>query len=293
MRRAWTAGNDRLNPSYGINPVPACMRALDRLRGWNSRDGHSGFGDFEPPARALAPVVAIWIRPRLRLGRMSAARSRGAKRLYWIGRGKLGQPFAQERGRCHCSMTWRNTGQDVAKGHVSPSRITKGCFHTTTRSALMCSTTLACSAFHGKAGGRSRCCPDTVNNELLEHHRDVLAGAVSAVHVDRRGGLRKGCADDFHLRSSRPMVAFLLFRYPSLLRSKQAMKDRPTVDPGSAQRSTRWTQSWLGPIWRRVRFEPGDCTSFNNRWTLHNRTAFEDHAEPERRAILVRLWLQA
>jgi hypothetical protein len=30
----------------------------------------------------------------------------------------------------------------------------------------------------------------------------------------------------------------------------------------------------------------------NNRWILHNRTAFEDHPEPERRRHYVRLWLQ-
>ena len=44
----------------------------------------------------------------------------------------------------------------------------------------------------------------------------------------------------------------------------------------------------------RVEFDlkPGDMYFINNRWTLHNRTAFEDHAEPERRRHLVRLWLQ-
>ena len=31
----------------------------------------------------------------------------------------------------------------------------------------------------------------------------------------------------------------------------------------------------------------------NNRWILHNRTAFEDHPEPERRRHLVRLWLRS
>ncbi len=39
--------------------------------------------------------------------------------------------------------------------------------------------------------------------------------------------------------------------------------------------------------------EPGDLFFINNRWILHNRTAFEDHAEPEQRRHLVRLWLRA
>ena len=39
--------------------------------------------------------------------------------------------------------------------------------------------------------------------------------------------------------------------------------------------------------------EPGQVYFINNRWILHNRTAFEDHPEPERRRHLVRLWLEA
>jgi len=31
----------------------------------------------------------------------------------------------------------------------------------------------------------------------------------------------------------------------------------------------------------------------NNRWILHNRTAFTDHPELEQRRHLVRLWLRA
>ena len=38
--------------------------------------------------------------------------------------------------------------------------------------------------------------------------------------------------------------------------------------------------------------EPGDMYFINNRWILHNRTAFEDWPELERRRHLVRLWLQ-
>ena len=38
--------------------------------------------------------------------------------------------------------------------------------------------------------------------------------------------------------------------------------------------------------------QPGDMFFANNRWLLHNRSAFEDYAEPERRRHYVRLWLQ-
>lgn len=39
--------------------------------------------------------------------------------------------------------------------------------------------------------------------------------------------------------------------------------------------------------------EPGDICFFNNYTVLHTRTAFYDHAEPERRRHLLRLWLRA
>jgi alpha-ketoglutarate-dependent taurine dioxygenase len=51
---------------------------------------------------------------------------------------------------------------------------------------------------------------------------------------------------------------------------------------------------WLArPEWR-VEFmmQPGDMQFINNRWLLHNRTAFEDHTEPELKRHLVRLWLR-
>ena len=38
--------------------------------------------------------------------------------------------------------------------------------------------------------------------------------------------------------------------------------------------------------------EPGQMYFINNRWILHNRTAFVDHPELEQRRHLVRLWLQ-
>ena len=37
--------------------------------------------------------------------------------------------------------------------------------------------------------------------------------------------------------------------------------------------------------------EPGDLQFLNNRVTLHNRGDYEDWPEPERRRLLLRLWL--
>ena len=40
-----------------------------------------------------------------------------------------------------------------------------------------------------------------------------------------------------------------------------------------------------------MRLEPGDMQFVHNHTLLHDRTAFEDHAEPAERRYLLRLWL--
>lgn len=42
-----------------------------------------------------------------------------------------------------------------------------------------------------------------------------------------------------------------------------------------------------------MEFRPGDIQILNNRTTLHSRTGFEDYSEPERRRLLLRLWLNS
>ena len=41
----------------------------------------------------------------------------------------------------------------------------------------------------------------------------------------------------------------------------------------------------------KMNFEPGDVQLLNNFITVHGRSAYEDHPEPERRRFLYRLWL--
>jgi hypothetical protein len=40
-----------------------------------------------------------------------------------------------------------------------------------------------------------------------------------------------------------------------------------------------------------MNFEEGDIQLLNNHTTLHARTAFEDHDEPERQRHLLRMWI--
>jgi hypothetical protein len=47
----------------------------------------------------------------------------------------------------------------------------------------------------------------------------------------------------------------------------------------------------IGELQLDIDFEPGDMQFLNNYVILHSRTAFEDHAEPDLRRHLLRLWL--
>ena len=85
-----------------------------------------------------------------------------------------------------------------------------------------------------------------------------------------------------------------LFRYLPLLDRGRAREGRRAPDPRAARALDRLDEVLNRPALRaEFALEPGQVYLINNRWVLHNRTAFEDHPEPERRRHLVRLWLEA
>jgi hypothetical protein len=111
--------------------------------------------------------------------------------------------------------------------------------------------------------------------------------------VDRRGGLRPG---------DEPTARFpvlggddneLLIRY---LRYWIEVGHDKAAQPLTAEQVSALDalDRVAGERPLRVEFmlRPGEMFFINNRWILHNRTAFEDYAEPERRRHYVRLWLQ-
>src|SRR5439155_20000612 len=113
-------------------------------------------------------------------------------------------------------------------------------------------------------------------------------------HVDRRGGLRPGDA---------ATVQFPIFDWDGqrldcryLRYWIEAGHDKAGEPMSAGQRSALDAlDEVLSDPELRIEFplNPGEMFWINNRWLFHNRTAFEDHAEPERRRHYVRLWVQA
>jgi alpha-ketoglutarate-dependent taurine dioxygenase len=129
---------------------------------------------------------------------------------------------------------------------------------------------------------------------LRREHPEVLETLSRPFHVDRRGGVRDGEAPTV----LRPVITGegpeLTYRY--LRYWIEAGHDRAREPLTAAQRHAL---DVLDEVLQRpalraeFSLEPGQVYFINNRWILHNRTAFEDHPEPERRRHLVRLWLEA
>jgi alpha-ketoglutarate-dependent taurine dioxygenase len=217
-----------------------------------------------------------------------------AQALYWLIGQLLGWPFEQNvQGTLLYDV--RDTGQDVNYGARFSVTNAESTFHTDNSfgSEVLDYVGLLCLAT-AHSGGRSQIVSGhTVFRELRENHPDVLHNLTRPFHVDRRGGTRPGESPTGYFPVFQGEGESLLVRY---LRFWIHAGHDKAGEPLSADR-VRALDVLDGVLARpefRVEFgmEPGQMFFINNRWLFHNRTAFEDHTEPQRRRHLVRLWLQ-
>jgi alpha-ketoglutarate-dependent taurine dioxygenase len=214
---------------------------------------------------------------------------------YWLVGQLLGRPIEQNvQGTLLYDV--RDTGQDVRYGARFSVTNAESSFHTDNSFgdgiadyvALLCIQTARSSGLSQVVSGYS------VHNELLAHHPDVLEVLYQPLHIDRRGGLRPGDAPTVQ----HPVLSWdgrgLTYRYLRYwIESGHEKIGQPLRD--AQRRALDVLDAIAGDPSLRAEFalEPGDLFFINNRWILHNRTAFEDHTEPALRRHLVRLWLRA
>jgi alpha-ketoglutarate-dependent taurine dioxygenase len=214
--------------------------------------------------------------------------------LYWLVGQLLGQPMAQNvQGTLLYDV--RDTGQEVRYGARFSVTNAESTFHTDNSFGaevldyvgLLCLTP-------ARAGGLSQVVSGyAVHNELLRRDPDALAPLYEPFHVDRRGGVRPGEPPTARV----PVFAWdgreLVCRYLRYwIEAGHAKAGEPL--PPARVRALDTLDAVLNEPALRVEFllKPGDMFFINNRWIFHNRTAFEDHAEPQRKRHYVRLWLQ-
>jgi alpha-ketoglutarate-dependent taurine dioxygenase len=228
---------------------------------------------------------------RLPLGRVS---HREAIALYWMIGQLLGEPVAQNvQGTLLYDV--RDSGHDVAKGarfsvtHYESSFHTDNSFGETVVDVvgLLCLQT-------ARAGGVSQVVNGLAVVEVLrQEHPAALETLGQPFHVDRRGGVREGEAQTV----LRPVIEHgkrkPLFRYLRYWIEAGHGKAGQPLTPAQTEALDHLDEVLNRPALRaEFSLEPGQVYFLNNRWILHNRTAFVDHPELERRRHLVRLWLE-
>jgi alpha-ketoglutarate-dependent taurine dioxygenase len=136
--------------------------------------------------------------------------------------------------------------------------------------------------------GRSVC------RGLAETCPEALAELGRPFHFDRRGGTRPGEAPTARFPVVQRRGDEVVFRY---LRCWIEAGHKKAGEPLKAAQAAALDalDGWLARPGLRAELalRPGEVLLVNNRWLLHNRTAFEDDPEPGRRRHLVRLWLRA
>jgi alpha-ketoglutarate-dependent taurine dioxygenase len=218
-----------------------------------------------------------------------------ARALYWLAGQLLGEPVAQNvQGVLLYDVS--DTGQEPAQGARFSVTSYESSFHTDNSfgDAVVDYVGLLCLR-PARAGGVSQVVSGYAVHDCLRREApDVLEVLSQPFHIDRRGGVRDGEAPTARFPVIGRTDSGLLFRY---LRYWIGAGHAKAGVPLTAEQSRALDvlDEVLARPGLRAEFvlAPGDMFFINNRWILHNRTAFEDHPEPGRRRHLVRLWLRA
>jgi alpha-ketoglutarate-dependent taurine dioxygenase len=301
---AWTAATCEARTSWYCALSEECLTALDktiqalRRQPRPTTDVRADDQLCAACAESLRPVLSALESGRgfaivegLPVERYS---TQECQTIYWLVGQFLGRPFAQNvQGTLLYDV--RDTGQELSKGARFSVTNYESSFHTDNSFGeeildyvgLLCLKT-------AKAGGLSQVLSGhAAHNVLLEGHPEELAVLYQPFHIDRRGGTNEGESPTVQY----PIIQWngreLTFRY---LRYWIHAGYEKIGQPLSAAQ-VKALDVLDGVLRRpalRVEFtlKPGDMYFINNRWILHNRTAFEDYQELERRRHLVRLWLQ-
>jgi len=302
--RAWRAGtiDDRSTWYYSL---PArCLSNLDQAIRKLRREPRPlttlrASECLDPACEAdLAPVLTALEHGRgfaivegLPPDRYSAAE---LQIIYWLIGQLLGRPVAQNvQGTILYDV--RDEGKDVRYGaRFSVTNAETG-FHTDNSFGesivdyvgLFCLNT-------AKHGGLNQVVSGyTLHNELQTRHPNVLVRLYQPFHFDRRGGLRPGDTPTTSLPILRCDGHDLVCRYLRYwIEVGQEKAGQPLA--GAPRRALDILDATLRELGLQVEFglKRGDMFFANNRWIFHNRSAFEDHYDPQYRRHYVRLWLQ-
>ena len=145
-----------------------------------------------------------------------------------------------------------------------------------------------------KSGGLSSLVSSTtIFNEMRRRRPDLLSVLMQPIETDRRGEVPEG---------SKPYFNIPVFNYHDglvsaiyqrqYIESARRFPGVPPFTPLQIEALDLLDQLANDPkLNLMMELEPGDIQLVHNHTILHDRTAFEDYPEPERKRHLLRLWL--
>ena len=147
-----------------------------------------------------------------------------------------------------------------------------------------------------KAGGLSALVSSTtIFNEMHRHRPDLLKLLFEPIATDRRGEVPEGQKPYFEIPVFNWHKGFLTAIYQrQYVDSAQRFAEAPRLTPLHLEALDMFDALANDPrLHLFMEFKPGDVQLVHNHTMLHDRTAFVDWAEPERKRHLLRLWLAA
>lgn len=135
----------------------------------------------------------------------------------------------------------------------------------------------------------------TVYNVMAQRHPDLVWRLFQPMPTDRRGEIPEGRLPWFHTPIYNDFAGYLSAIYaPHYVRSSQRFPEAPRLTDQDIAALDCFDRLAEDPALRLdMTFQPGDMQFVHNHTILHDRTAFEDWPEPERKRHLLRLWLAA
>ena len=212
---------------------------------------------------------------------------------FWLVGQMLGDPFAQNvRGTLLYDV--RDAGGDYTKGARFSITNPRSSFHTdgafnpriADYVALLCLRTAA-------SGGKNQLMSAySLHNALRQCDPETLEALYQAFHFDRRGEFAEGEPPTtqtpvFDWNGDELTMRYLNYYIHEGHRLAGVELSAAQNDALNAVERLLEDED----LYVQFSLEPGQMLFANNHWTLHDRTAFVDHEDSDKRRHYVRLWL--
>jgi hypothetical protein len=212
-----------------------------------------------------------------------------AARAFWGICAWFGRPRPQN-AQSHLLGHVQDLGHDLADPHVRVYQTNRRQTYHTDSCDLV---GLLCIKTARRGGLSSIVSSVTVFNEILRRQPDLVPTLFEPYPTDRRGEIPAGMLSYFpmpiyhwyhHLLSAIYSRTYIL--------SSQRLPEAPRLTAAQLAAMSLVDALAEDPaLHLMMDFQPGDIQLLHNHQLFHDRTAFEDWPEPERRRHLLRIWL--